>query len=152
VVRPVFLASLTLLASLALVATPAAAFDLDGYTAERTVDAWTVWCETEDDMGGTYYFDCVLVSATDPALVIAGLSGSPTVSRADGCAEGRVRFGATTLDLVTCAGGVCPVPGGLDDLAAGIDGGAAVATPSGETPVPAAGFGSALRTARDLLD
>ena len=128
------------------------ALDLGRYTEQERVGEWLILCETEEDMGGIYVFDCVVRSLTTPSLAVSSLTGTPAVSRADSVLEGRLALGAETIDLSVCQDGLCPLPVEAGALAELFDGDLSLETETGSTAISPQGFSDAVDRAIALID
>ena len=94
------------------------ALDIDRYQAGGTFGAWHVLCDQEADMGGTTYFDCVVRSVGEPAIIISSLQGPPAVSRMNGTASGRLVLAAQAIDFADCPDGLCPLAPSAEEAVA----------------------------------
>ncbi len=129
----------------------ALAADLDRYEPEDQFGGWLVLCDSEDDMAAITYFDCVVQSATAPAVVLSSLGDVPAVSLADGGTSGRLELAEGTLVFDDCPEAICPLPGAVEAFAASLsDGNATVLVGDQRAALSADGFEAALDLARSL--
>lgn len=137
------------------------AADIERYENEGQFGDWIVLCDTEDDMGGTTYLDCVVQSASQPALVISALTDGPVLSLTDGPVlsfEGGagtplLTIADTAFDFSACPEGRCPFAGSTADFIELVSGNAAILDVGNErTNVSADGVGEAIGHAMDLID
>lgn len=129
----------------------AAAADLSRYQPEDRFGDWQVLCDSEDDMASITHFDCVVRSATEPAIVLSSLADGPAVSLADGATAGHLDLSDQFLDFDTCPEGLCPLPGAAGDIVALLSG-ATVTAGDRTAALSADGLGDALDLALRLPD
>ena len=94
------------------------ALDIDRYQAAGAFGVWHVLCDQEADMGGTTYFDCVVRSIGEPAIVISSLQGAPVVSRMNDTASGRLVLATRAIDFADCPDGLCPLAESAEEAVA----------------------------------
>lgn len=97
---------------------PAAAADFGRYQVEDRFGDWQVLCDSEDDMAAITYFDCVVRSATEPAILVSSLADAPLVSLAGGAGSGRLDLGEQTIVFESCPDGLCPLAATVEEAMA----------------------------------
>ena len=129
------------------------AADIERYENEGQFGDWIVLCDSEDDMGGTTYLDCVVQSASQPALVISALTDGPVLSFEGGAGTPLLTIADTAFDFSACPEGRCPFAGSTADFIELVSGNAAILDVGNErTNVSADGVGEAIGHAMDLID
>ena len=127
----------------------AAAADFDRYREEDRFGEWQVLCDSEDDMAAITYFDCVVRSAWEPAIVVSSLADAPLVSLASGAGPGRLELGGQTILFESCPDGLCPLAATVEDAMALLPG-AAVTVEDGTATLSDDGLGDAIDLALRL--
>ena len=132
---------------------PTQAADLERYGDEGRLGDWIVLCDSEDDMGGTTYFDCVVRSASAPAIVISDLSGGPVLSVDGASGDARLLVADLAFDFDACPAAACRFDGTVSDFVDLVSVHAAVLeTGTERADLSAAGIGEAVAHAIGLVD
>ncbi|MEO0691567.1 MAG: hypothetical protein AAFY90_01680 [Pseudomonadota bacterium] len=77
---------------------PALAFSPEQMRVEQSFGAWTVLCDSVDDMGGITYFDCTATPA--PGVYLRATPGAATLVARNGAT-------LTGLPMAPCPAGQC---------------------------------------------
>ena len=127
----------------------AVAADFGRYQTEDRFGDWQVLCDSEDDMAAITYFDCVVRSATEPAVLVSSLADGPAVSLANGVGSGRLELGEQTVVFESCPEGLCPLAVTVEEAMALLPG-ATVTVEDGTATLSGNGLGDAVDLALRL--